>query len=51
MIAANDNCINRKGGENMEVLEETNNGEIIQKGLEDFENIQRHIIFEGGDHA
>ncbi len=28
----------------MQVLEEINNGEIIQKGLEDFKNIQDYMI-------
>lgn len=27
----------------MGVLEEMNNGEIIQRGLEDFKNIQQHM--------
>ncbi len=28
----------------MAVMEEMNNGEIIQKGIEDFKNIQRHML-------
>ena len=28
----------------MEVMEKMNNGEIIQKGIEDFKNIQRHML-------
>lgn len=51
MIVANNNCINHKGGENMEVLEEMNNGEIIQKGLEDFKNIQRHMLIAKEENA
>lgn len=27
----------------MEVLEERNNGEMIQKGLDDFRSIQQHM--------
>ena len=51
MIVANNNCINHKGGENMEVLEEMNNGEIIQRGLEDFKNIQRHMLIAKEENA
>lgn len=51
MIVANDSCINHKGGEKMEVLEEMNNGEIIQKGLEDFKNIQRHMLIAKEENA
>lgn len=35
----------------MEVLEEMNNGEIIQKGLEDFKNIQRHMLVAKEENA
>lgn len=51
MIVVNNNCIYPKGGENMEVTEEMNNGEIIQKGLEDFRNIQRYMRFAKKEHA
>lgn len=51
MIVANNNCINHKGGENMEVMEEMNNGEIIQKGLEDFKNIQDYMILAKKENA
>lgn len=51
MIVSINNCINHKGGENMEVLEEMNNGEIIQKGLEDFKNIQRHMLVAKEENA
>lgn len=51
MIVANNSCINHKGGENMEVLEEMNNGEIIQKGLEDFKNIQDYMILAKKENA
>lgn len=51
MIVAINNCINRKGGENMEVLEEMNNGEIIQRGLEDFKNIQDYMILAKKENA
>ena len=35
----------------MAVLEEMNNGEIIQKGLEDFKNIQRHMLIAKEENA
>ena len=44
MAVSVNSCINHKGGETMEVLEEMNNGEIIQIGLEDFKNIQDYMI-------
>ncbi len=34
----------------MEALE-VNNGEIIQKGLEDFKNIQRHMLLARKENA
>ena len=35
----------------MDVTEEMNNGEIIQKGLEDFKNIQRHMLVAKEENA
>lgn len=35
----------------MEESEEMNNGEIIQKGLEDFKNIQRYMRFAKKENA
>ncbi|MDE6887429.1 MAG: hypothetical protein K2P45_02105 [Eubacterium sp.] len=35
----------------MQVLEEMNNGEIIQKGLEDFKNIQDYMILAKKENA
>lgn len=35
----------------MEALEEMNNGEIIQKGLEDFKNIQDYMILAKKENA
>ncbi|MCI9176702.1 MAG: hypothetical protein HFH49_17620 [Lachnospiraceae bacterium] len=35
----------------MEVLEEMNNGEIIQKGLEDFRSIQQHMLLAKEENA
>ncbi len=35
----------------MEVMEEMNNGEIIQKGIEDFKNIQRHMLIAKEENA
>ena len=51
MTVSDNNCINHKGGENMEVLEEMNNGEIIQKGLEDFRSIQQHMLLAKEENA
>ena len=50
MMIANKNCINQKGGDDMEVME-MNNGEIIQKGIEDFKNIQRHMLIAKEENA
>jgi len=35
----------------MEVLLDMNNGEIIQKALEDFKNIQRHMLIAKDENA
>ncbi len=35
----------------MEVFEDMNNGEIIQKGLEDFRNIQQHMLLAKEENA
>lgn len=35
----------------MGVLEDMNNGEIIQKGIEDFKNIQRHMLIAKEENA
>ncbi|MCM1048698.1 MAG: hypothetical protein NC433_09745 [Clostridiales bacterium] len=35
----------------MDVIEEMNNGEIIQKGLEDFRSIQQHMILAKEENA
>ncbi len=35
----------------MEGMETMNNGEIIQKGLEDFKNIQQHMLIARDEHA
>jgi len=35
----------------MEVMEEMNNGEIIQKGLEDFKNVQQHMLIAKEENA
>ncbi len=35
----------------MELMEEMNNGEIIQKGIEDFKNIQRHMLIAKEENA
>lgn len=40
-----------KGGDNMEVLVDMNNGEIIQRGIEDFKNIQRHMLIAKEENA
>ena len=43
MIVANNNCINHKGGENMEVLEMTEK-EMMQKNVEEFARLQNYMI-------
>ena len=35
----------------MEVMEEMNNGEIIQKGLEDFKNVHQHMLIAKEENA
>lgn len=35
----------------MEIMEEMNNGETIQKGIEDFKNIQRHMLIAKEENA
>lgn len=47
----NKSCINHKGGENVEELENRNNGEIIQRGLEDFEKVQRYMAIAKEENA
>lgn len=40
-----------KAVNNMEGTETLNNGEIIQKGLEDFKNIQQHMLIARDENA
>lgn len=35
----------------MEVMEDMNNGEIIQKGLEDFREVQRYMMLARKENA
>lgn len=35
----------------MEVIQDMNNGEIIQKGIEDFKNIQQHMLLAKEENA
>jgi len=35
----------------MEVLEEVNNGEIVQRGLEDFREVQEYMILAKEENA
>ena len=35
----------------MEVMEDMNNGEIIQRGLEDFEKVQRYMVIAKEENA
>lgn len=35
----------------MEVMEDMNNGEIIQRGLEDFREVQRYMILARKENA
>lgn len=51
MIVVNNNCINRKGGENMEVLEEMNNAEIMQRAMEDFREVQEYMAIAKEENA
>lgn len=44
MIVANNNCINHKGGENMEVLVEMTEKEMMQKNVEEFSRLQDYMI-------
>ena len=48
MIVVNNNCINRKGGENMEVMEMTRE-EMIQKNIEEFSRLQDYMIVTDKD--
>ena len=41
MIVANNNCINHKGGENMEVMEMSKE-EIMKNAMDDFGEIQEY---------
>lgn len=40
-----------EGGEHMEVMEEMNNGEIIQRGIEDFRDVQRYMLLARKENA
>lgn len=44
MIVANNNFINHKGGENMEVLVEMTEKEMMQKNVEEFSRLQDYMI-------
>ena len=35
----------------MGVIEDMNNGEIIQKGIEDFRNVQQHMLLAKKENA
>lgn len=35
----------------MEVMEEMNNGEIIQRGIEDFRDVQRYMLLARKENA
>ena len=50
-IVSYNNYYYYKGGDNMEVLLDMNNGEIIQRGIEDFKNIQRHMLIAKEENA
>ena len=51
MIVSDNNCINHKGGENMDVLEEMNGAEIIQRGIEDFREVQDYMVLAKKENA
>jgi len=50
MIVANKNCINRKGGENMEVMEMSKE-EIMKNAIDDFEKVQRCMVLAKEEQA
>lgn len=51
MIVANKYCINHKGGENMEVLEEMNNAEIMKNAMDEFKDIQEYMLLARKENA
>jgi len=46
-----DNGINKKAVIIMEVLSDMNNGEIIQRGIEDFREVQRYMTLTKTENA
>lgn len=50
MIAVNKNCINRKGGEDMEVLEMSKE-EIMKNAMDDFGEIQEYMVSAHKENA
>lgn len=51
MMISDNGCISHKGGENMEVSEEMNNGEIIKNAIEDFKKVQKHMLTARKENA
>ena len=50
MIVSNNNCINHKGGENMEVMEMSKE-EIMKNAMDDFEKVQRCMVLAKEEKA
>ncbi len=50
MIASIDNCMNDKGGENMEVIE-TSKEEIMKNAISDFSRVQRRMFLAKKENA
>lgn len=51
MIVTYINCINQKGGDNMEVMEDMNNAEIMKNAMDEFEMIQRYMVLAKKEKA
>ena len=51
MIVTYINCINQKGGDNMEVMEDMNNAEIMKNAMDGFEMIQRYMVLAKKEKA
>jgi hypothetical protein len=50
MIISDNNCINHKGGENMEVMEMSKE-EIMKNAMEEFKKIQKYMILAKKENA
>ena len=50
MFVSDNNCINHKGGENMEVLEMSKE-EIMKNAISDFSKVQRRMLLAKKENA